>query len=92
MGRRFELPFEVIAYEPNQRYAHRSTGGPVPVTMAFTYEPVSERTRLTQRNEAEPGGFFGLVGPLLERALRRQMRTNLENLKDLLEAREQPQR
>jgi uncharacterized membrane protein len=93
LGRRFESPFEVIAYEPNQRYAHRSTGGPVPVTMNFTYEPVSsERTRITQRNEGEPGGFFGLVGPLLERAFRRQTRTNLENLKDLLEARGQPQR
>jgi uncharacterized protein YndB with AHSA1/START domain len=92
LGRRFEQSFEVIAYEPNQRYAHRSSGGPVPVTMAFTYEPVSsEVTRITQRNEGEPGGFFGLVGPLLERALSRQMRTNLENLKDMLEARGQPQ-
>jgi uncharacterized protein YndB with AHSA1/START domain len=88
LGRRFESPFEVIAYEPNRRYAHRSTGGPVPVSMNFTYEAVSsERTRLTQHNEGEPGGFFGLVGPLLERALGRQMRTNLGNLKDMLEAR-----
>jgi uncharacterized protein YndB with AHSA1/START domain len=88
LGRRFEAPFEVIDYEPNRRYAHRSTGGPVPVTMNFTYEQVSsERTRVTQHNEGEPGGFFGLVGPLLERALGRQMRTNLENLKDMLEAR-----
>jgi uncharacterized protein YndB with AHSA1/START domain len=93
LGRRFEAPFEVIAYEPNRRYAHRSTGGPAPVTMNFTYEPVSsESTRITQRNEGEPGGFFGLVGPLLQRALRRQVRTNLENLKDMLEARGQPQR
>jgi len=91
LDRKFEAPFEVIAYEPNRRCAHRSTEGhPVPVTMAFTYEPVlSERTRFTPRIEAEPGGFFGLVGPVLERAIRRQMRTNLETLKDLLEGREQ---
>jgi len=68
-------------------------GGPVLVTINFIYEPVSsEGTRITQRNEGEPGGFFGLVGPVLERALRRQMRTTLENLNDLLEARGQPQR
>jgi hypothetical protein len=93
LGRRFEAPFQVIDYEPNRRYAHRSTEGhPVPVTMAFTYELVSsEGTRFTSRIEGEPGGFFGLVGPVLERALRRQMRTNLETLKDLLEARGQPQ-
>jgi uncharacterized membrane protein len=91
LGRRFEAPFEVIDYEPNQRYAHRSTEGhPVPVTMTFTYEPVSsEETRFTSRIEGEPGGFFGLVGPVFARALKRQMRTNLETLKDLLEARGQ---
>jgi hypothetical protein len=65
----------------------------VPVTMNFTYEAVSsEGTRITQRNEGEPGGFFGLVGPVLQRALRRPKQTNLENLKDLLEAKGQPQR
>jgi uncharacterized membrane protein len=90
LGRRFEAPFEVIDYEPNLRYAHQSREGhPVPVTMDFTYEPVSsEVTRFTPRIEAEPGGFFGLVGLVLERVIRRQMRTNLATLKDLLEERE----
>lgn len=93
LGRRFEAPFEVIDYEPNRRYAHRSREGhPVPVTMDFTFEPVSsEGTRFTPRIEADPGGFFGLVGPVLERVIRRQMRTNLETLKDLLEARQEEQ-
>jgi uncharacterized protein YndB with AHSA1/START domain len=92
LGRRFEAPFEVIDYEPNRRYVHRSTEGhPVPVTMTFTYESVasSGRTRFTPRIEAEPSGFFGLVGPVFERVLRRQMRSNLERLKDRLEARGQ---
>ena len=91
LGRRFEAPFEVIDYEPNRRYAHRGTEEhPVPVTMDFTYEPVSsEVTRFTPRIEAEPGGFFGLVGPVLEGVIRHQMRTNLVTLKDLLEEREE---
>jgi uncharacterized protein YndB with AHSA1/START domain len=90
LDRRFEAPFEVIAYEPDRRYAHRGTQEhPVPVTMIFTYEPLSsDGTRFTPRIEAEPGGFFGLVGPVLERVIRRQMRSNLERLKDLLEGRE----
>jgi uncharacterized membrane protein len=91
LGRRFEAPFEVTDYEPNRRYAYRSTEGhPVPVTMTFTYQSVSsEGTRFSSRIEGEPGGFFGLVGPMLEKVLRRQMRTNLETLKDLLEAKGQ---
>ena len=89
LGRTFEASFEVIDYEPNRRYAHRGTQEhPVPVTMVFAYEPLSsEGTRFTPRIEAEPGGFFGLVGPVLERVIRRQMRTNLETLKALLEGR-----
>jgi uncharacterized membrane protein len=90
LGRSFEAPFEVIDYEPNRHYAHRSREGhPVPVTMDFTFEPVSsEGTRFTPRIEADPGGFFGLVGPVFERVLRSQVRTNLETLKELLECRE----
>jgi uncharacterized membrane protein len=93
LGRRFEASFEVIDYEPNRRYAHRGTEEhPVPVTMVFAYEPLSsEGTRFTPRIEAEPGGFFGLVGPVLERVIRRQMRTNLETLKALLEGRKEGQ-
>jgi hypothetical protein len=41
---------------------------------------------LSQVAEGEPGGFFRLVGPLLEAAGSRQFRADLENLKDLLEA------
>jgi uncharacterized membrane protein len=91
LGRRFEAPSEVIAYEPSRHYAHRSREGhPVPVTMAFAYEPASsEGTRFTPRIEAEPGGFFELVGPVLEGVIRRQMRTNLETLKELLERRKE---
>jgi uncharacterized protein YndB with AHSA1/START domain len=91
LGRRFEAPFEVIAYEPNRHYAYRSREGhPVPVTMDFTFEPVSsEGTRFTPRIEAEPSGFFELVGPVLEGVIRRQMRTNLETLKELLERRKE---
>jgi uncharacterized protein YndB with AHSA1/START domain len=91
LGRSFEAPFEIINYEPNRRYAQRGTEEhPVAVTMVFAYEPLSwDGTRFTPRIEAETGGFFGLVGPVLERVIRRQMRTNLETLKALLEGREE---
>jgi uncharacterized protein YndB with AHSA1/START domain len=91
LGRRFEAPFEIIDYAPNRRYVQRGTEEhPVAVTMVFAYEPLSwGGTRFRARIEAEPGGFFGLVGAVLERVIRRQMRTNLETLKALLEGREE---
>ncbi len=88
LGRRFETPFEVSSYEPNRRYTHRATGGPLPrQEWTYTYEEVSGGTRLTRVAEGEPSGFFKLADPLIERALKRQVRADLENLKDLLEAR-----
>ena len=87
LGRRIESPFEVTAHEAPRVHSHKSTGGPFPIEGTLTCEEVAGGTRLTQVAEVEPGGFFGLVGPLLERVGRRQFRTDLENLKDLLEAR-----
>jgi uncharacterized protein YndB with AHSA1/START domain len=88
LGRRFETPFERRAYEPNRRYTDRAAGGPIPdQDWTYTFEEVSGGTRITRAAEGEPGGFFRLAGPLLERAGRRQVRADLGNLKDLLEAR-----
>ena len=87
LGRKIESPFKVTAHEFPRRHSHKSTGGPLPTEWTLTFEEVAGGTRYTQVAEGEPGGFFGLVGPLLERVGRRQLRTDLENLKDLLEAR-----
>ena len=89
LGRRFETPFERASYEPNRRYTDRAARGPVPdQEWTYTFEEVSEgATRLTRAAEGEPGGFFKLADPLIERALKRQVRADLETLKDLLEAR-----
>ena len=87
LGRRFETPLEVAAYQPPRLHSNKSTGGPIQQEWTRTFEETAGGgTRLTQVVEGEPGGFFRLVGPLLERAGRRQFRADLENLKDLLEA------
>ena len=86
LGRRFESPCEVITSEPNRRYAFRSTGGPIPLSFTFTCEPSGAGTRLTEIGEGEPGTFFNLVGPLFEKAAKRQVRHDLDTLKDLLES------
>ncbi len=88
LGRRFETPMQVTAHEPPRRHSHRSTGGPFEQEYTFVLEEAAGGgTRLMEVAEGEPGGFFRLVGPLLEMAGRRQFRADLGNLKDLLETR-----
>jgi uncharacterized protein YndB with AHSA1/START domain len=89
LGRRFETPYERISIEPNRRYTDRAAGGPVPdQDWIYTFEEMpAGTTRLTRAVEGEPGAFFKLAEPLIERVLRRQVRADLETLKDLLEAR-----
>jgi len=87
LGRRFETPFEVSDHEPHGRHSDKSRGGPFEQEYIYAFEEAGEgRTRLTWVAQGEPGGFFRLVGPLLERAGRRQFRADLQNLKDMLEA------
>ena len=89
LGRRFETPLEVTAHDPPRRHSDRSTGGPFPQEYTYILEEVAGGgTRLTLVAEGEPGGFFRLVGPLLQRAGSRQFRADLATLKDLLETRD----
>jgi uncharacterized protein YndB with AHSA1/START domain len=86
LGRRVESTQEVVEYEPNRKFAIKSTAGPVPSEDAYTFESVAGGTKVTRVTEAEVGGFFKLAEPLFARTMRRQFETNFANLKDLLEA------
>jgi dehydrogenase/reductase SDR family protein 12 len=88
VGRRFETPYERTAYEPNRRYTDRAVGGPIPNQQwEYTFEEVAGGTRLTRAVEAKGGGFLKLLEPLQKRTAERQLRKDLQTLKDLLEAR-----
>jgi uncharacterized protein YndB with AHSA1/START domain len=88
LGRRYETPTEVSAYEPNRRLSYRGTGGPVSTQMTFAFEEVPGGTRFTHSQEVEPGGFFGLAESLFEIEAKRQLRNDLQTLQNLLEANE----
>lgn len=86
LGRRIESEMEVIEFEPNRRFATRSTSGPFPIQATVTFEGVSGGTRISALIEAEPGGFFKVAEPLLVNIARRQFQSDFDNLKELMEA------
>lgn len=85
LGRRIDGDAKFTEFEANRKLTAAATS-PFPVTIEITLEPVAGGTRVNQTVEGEPGGFFKLVGPLLETVAKRQFQNDLDNLRDLMEA------
>ena len=86
LGRRIESESEVTEFEPNRKYSWQSKSGPFPLKGSVTTEQVEGGTRVNTTIEGEPGGFFKLAEPLIVTMAKRQSQSDLDNLKDLMEA------
>lgn len=89
LGRSLTWTTEVVKFEPVTAYAAKTVEAKLPFSLAWTLVPEGEGTRLTYRLEAESGlgGVFGKLGePLVVKAQQRTVRTNLANLKEILES------
>ena len=84
-GRQFDTDLEYTEFEANRKIA-LTAKSPFPTMITITLEPVAGGTRVNQTVEAEPGGFFKLAEPLLVTMAKRQFQSDLDNLKDLMEA------
>ncbi len=87
LGRRAENTHKVTAYEPNSKFAFKTTSGPIQSEVTESVESVEDGTKFTIVAEAETGGFFKLAEPIVARTTQREWETNVATLKDLLEAR-----
>jgi len=88
VGRRFETPYERTSYEAYRQYTDRAVGGPIPnQRWECTFQEVPGGTRLTRAVDAELGSLLKLLEPLQKRAVERQLRKDLQTLKEVLEAR-----
>ena len=84
-GRTLAAVYRVTTYEPPRRLVVRTTSGAVPVTVAYTCEPLAGGTRFTQAWDFEPRNVFKLAVPLMVAAARRSTAKSLANLKERLE-------
>jgi uncharacterized membrane protein len=88
VGRRFETPYERTWHEGERRYTDRAVGGPVPdQRWHSSFQEVSGGTRFTRAVDVESGGLLKLLEPLQKRAAERQLRKDLQTLKQVVEAR-----
>jgi hypothetical protein len=89
LGRKLDWVIEVVEFDPPVRSRAKSTEGRLPFETRYTLDATADGTRFTYRIDAESGlgGIFGRLGdPIVTRAQARTVRTNLANLKEILEA------
>ena len=88
VGRRFETPYERTSYEAGRRYTDRAVGGPIPNQRWHSaFREVPGGTRFTRAVEVESSGVLKLLEPLQRRAAGRQLKKDLQTLKQVVEAR-----
>jgi uncharacterized protein YndB with AHSA1/START domain len=86
LSRRIESEAVVTEFEPNRRYSWEIKSGPFPLRGSTTLEQTEGGTRVHATFEGEPSGFFKLAEPLIVGIAKRQFQSDIDNLKDLMEA------
>lgn len=87
-GKRIEWTSEITEFERGKRWASRSITSPMAWQIEVKYEEDAGDTLVHWRQEADSyGGFFGkLADPLVTRMYAKDVKSNLEKLKELLES------
>jgi hypothetical protein len=85
LGRKLETIWEMTACEPPHTSSIASVKAPFAWEGTYTLAEDGDATRFTIRLRGNPGGFFRIAEPLLERFVRREIAGNLGNLNDVLE-------
>ena len=86
LGRKIENEIKITAWEPPHRLDYQFVGGPYPAQVTNTLESQGEGTLLTSMSQGEFGSFFKLAEGLVARQLEKQLATNFESLKLLMES------
>lgn len=86
LGRPVVTEFEVVEHAPGRSITIRSTSGPFPIRVTRSVTPVDASTcRVEARISGEPGHFFRLAAPLVQRLAQRSVTADYRRLKALLD-------
>ena len=88
LGRRLSYTYEIRELVPGERLVMRTATGAFPMETTYTWASTpAGGTRMTLRNRGEPRGFSRIGSPMMARAMRKANAKDLDQLKQLLEAR-----
>lgn len=86
LGRRIETSSEVTAFEPNRQFAFKSTSGPVPAEVEYSFEELDGQTEVRLVYDVQPGSFFRLGEHYLRPRIEEEVSASMQQLKKMLEA------
>lgn len=85
LGRRIETTVEIVEVVAPERFALRSTAGPVEFDVRQSVEPTPTGSRVRIAMEGTARGVLGVAARVAVKAADRQLKTDLASLKKLLE-------
>ena len=86
LGRKIDSTNEVTVWDPPNQFAFKSVGGSIPLELSQKLAAEDNGTQLTINAQAELAGFFKLAEGLVGKQAEKQMDTDFNALKLVLEA------
>ncbi len=86
MGQRIEGTGEVTEFVPNQKFAFKTTSGPVQFNMRQTFASSDGGSRVDTHVELETGGVLKIAEPMLAGNFKQQIEGQTRKLKEILES------
>ena len=84
-GKEQSAELEVVAYEPNQKYAMKNVTEGIEIVYRYTFHPEAGGTRVDLVCEVKAGGLKKLVLPMVASILKREDGDHLQRVKKVLE-------
>ena len=86
LGRKIDSTNEVTVWDPPNQFSFKSVGGSIPLELSQKLVAKDNGTQLTINAQAELAGFFKLAEGLVGKQAEKQMDTDFNALKLVLEA------
>jgi carbon monoxide dehydrogenase subunit G len=84
-GKKYESAVQVSAYEPNKKWATKTTGVPKPMETMYVFEPAGSGTKVTVSTELVPGSYPAMAEPTIKAQWQKTFDETCAHLKQMLE-------
>lgn len=85
MGKTARATQQVTRFEPHTAFTQKTSSGPIPTEISISLAENNGVTTVHNVTAADISSLGRLAGPLVSRTIRRQLETDLQTLRDIME-------